>query len=644
MTQQELYDYINDVIKTNPLVSGADKTRGESMRQVLKEIVKFAEETSPDLGVATSVTLGGVKIGAGLDITTDGTLSTEDNLSDAQIAALEGTEGSPSTTNRFVTNQGLQTALTSVETLIEDNLVADITLAYDATGEITLTGLGIENDQLFQVSINLPLGSTNGFATLDGNGKLNLTQVPDSLLGQVKFKGTINAGTNIITSSDPDLNNQPLPAASAANQGWYFMCNTSAGTVAGIELGIGDWIISNGTAGWGKVDNTDAVMSVNGQTGTVSITAGTLGLGNVNNTSDIDKPVSEATQIALNLKQDKSLTGYTINTSAKFNPTASDTVLSALGKLDARSSVVLATARKFSNTNGWVYSTSVQALTGGATDTEIIYQGRYDTLTTAATLFNAILVGQWNELLLSQPLHMTGGAALRSCIITGNGGYLNIYAESGYAPHNVTITSSRVGANITIASGCTLNLDNSTVLAGLTITNNGTLVIGQGAGIQGVTITGTGTITDNRTSNLLRNYTKASIQTAVAATDTLLAALGKLEKKADDAINNTIAYVLRGVPDTGSNKVRFDRNAHYAKTTTALTSAHFVGAAEPTNVAGVTVRLQYAGSTAPTFPADYTIISGGFIAGRENVIYLTTIPASIIGNTNGMVEVTIGNY
>ena len=45
-----------------------------------------------------------------------------------------------------------------------------------------------------------------------------------------------------------------------------------------------------------------AVTSVNGQTGVVVLTKADVGLGNVDNTADIDKPISTATQNALDLK------------------------------------------------------------------------------------------------------------------------------------------------------------------------------------------------------------------------------------------------------------------------------------------------------------------------------------------------------
>ena len=50
-----------------------------------------------------------------------------------------------------------------------------------------------------------------------------------------------------------------------------------------------------------------AVSSVAGRTGAVVLTASDVGLGNVNNTSDANKPISTATQTALNAKVSSSL-------------------------------------------------------------------------------------------------------------------------------------------------------------------------------------------------------------------------------------------------------------------------------------------------------------------------------------------------
>jgi len=51
------------------------------------------------------------------------------------------------------------------------------------------------------------------------------------------------------------------------------------------------------------------VTSVAGRTGAVTLTKSDVGLANVDNTSDANKPVSTATQTALNLKADASAVG-----------------------------------------------------------------------------------------------------------------------------------------------------------------------------------------------------------------------------------------------------------------------------------------------------------------------------------------------
>lgn len=72
---------------------------------------------------------------------------------------------------------------------------------------------------------------------------------------------------------------------------------------------LGSYTVSTSSGGTGG-----AVNSVNGKTGDVVLTKADLGLGNVDNTSDLDKPISTATQEALDLKADKSttLSGYGI--------------------------------------------------------------------------------------------------------------------------------------------------------------------------------------------------------------------------------------------------------------------------------------------------------------------------------------------
>lgn len=62
------------------------------------------------------------------------------------------------------------------------------------------------------------------------------------------------------------------------------------------------------------IDAAGNVDSVNGQTGVVVLDKTDIGLGNVDNTSDANKPISSATQTALNGKQDTLVSGTNIKT------------------------------------------------------------------------------------------------------------------------------------------------------------------------------------------------------------------------------------------------------------------------------------------------------------------------------------------
>lgn len=85
--------------------------------------------------------------------------------------------------------------------------------------------------------------------------------------GAITYRGTWNASTNT-----------PTLASGVGTQGDYYVVSVAGSTnLDGItDWQIGDWAVFNGSV-WQKVDNTDAVTSVNGQTGTVVLTAPDVG-------------------------------------------------------------------------------------------------------------------------------------------------------------------------------------------------------------------------------------------------------------------------------------------------------------------------------------------------------------------------------
>jgi hypothetical protein len=82
------------------------------------------------------------------------------------------------------------------------------------------------------------------------------------------------------------------------------------GTALSETFTVGDYVIYNGST-WEKSDTTDAVASVAGRTGNVTLSKSDVGLSNVDDTSDANKPVSSATQTALNAKEGTITAGTT---------------------------------------------------------------------------------------------------------------------------------------------------------------------------------------------------------------------------------------------------------------------------------------------------------------------------------------------
>jgi hypothetical protein len=105
-------------------------------------------------------------------------------------------------------------------------------------------------------------GVANGVATLDGSGTVPISQLPSAVLGALSYQGTWNASTN-----------SPTLTSSVGTKGYYYVVNVAGSTnLNGIaDWVVGDWAVFNGSV-WQKVDNTDAVTSVNGYTGTVVLT------------------------------------------------------------------------------------------------------------------------------------------------------------------------------------------------------------------------------------------------------------------------------------------------------------------------------------------------------------------------------------
>jgi len=124
-----------------------------------------------------------------------------------------------------------------------------------------ITGLGTASTK--------DAGAANGVATLDAGGKVPVSELPAAVLGALSYQGTWDANTN-----------SPTLTSSVGTKGYYYVVSVAGNTnLNGItDWLVGDWAVFNGSV-WQKVDNTETVTSVNGQTGAVVLTTTNIAEG-----------------------------------------------------------------------------------------------------------------------------------------------------------------------------------------------------------------------------------------------------------------------------------------------------------------------------------------------------------------------------
>ena len=121
----------------------------------------------------------------------------------------------------------------------------------------------------------------------------------------LQYSTAVSKGLVFIGLYDASTGGYPtLPVDIVGNPFWII---STGGTVSGVVLNPGDSLIYDVTNEvFIKLDTVDQVVSVAGKTGAVSLDKSDVGLANVDNTSDLNKPISTATQTALDLKVDDS--------------------------------------------------------------------------------------------------------------------------------------------------------------------------------------------------------------------------------------------------------------------------------------------------------------------------------------------------
>lgn len=300
--------------------------------------------------------------GTGIRVTDDtmynmGVLSVSESTTNGCVDFTVGKNGTETSESKTIPVHGIgDAAYKSVDTVITK----------DSANLITSGAVSAELDKKMDSSMR---NSADGVAGLDGNSKINVSQIPttdeynvdsaypvtgkaieeamNTLPNPMLYKGSLGTGGTITA----------LPTASASNEGFTYKVITS-GTYAGQSAKVGDVFISNGTE-WTIIPSGDepegTVISVGMSVPTgLKIKEGTSPVttsGTIEIQLDEGYVIPKEADIVpstrkinnITLESDVVLDGDDIKTTgyakaeSKSNITGTDTINQALGKLELKS-------------------------------------------------------------------------------------------------------------------------------------------------------------------------------------------------------------------------------------------------------------------------------------------------------------------
>jgi hypothetical protein len=247
-----------------------------------------------------------------------------------------------------------------------------------------------------------------------------------NVIGALVYKGTWNAATN-----------SPTLTSSVGDKGDYYVVSQAGSTNLN---GITDWQVNdiavfNGAV-WQKIDNTDAVFSVNGQTGAVVLTAPDVGA--TPNTTFVlaGTGISGGGQLTGNVTINLANTAVTAGTYGTASQVSQVTV-DAQGRITSAANVAIAIANSAVSGLGTMSTQNANnvAITGGNVSSVSIDGGTYanaNITSVVATFPNNYLANSSTTL---------GNATLTLGSTTASVGNLTLA--------NATISSGTVTANVT---------------------------------------------------------------------------------------------------------------------------------------------------------------------------------------------------
>ena len=186
--------------------------------------------------------------------------------------------------------QGNDSRFTPASTSISDSTVTGRALLTTTDASTARTTLGVaygtssgtvaqgNDSRITGAEQTSNKGTANGYASLDSGGKVPIAQLPSSIM---EYQGVWNASTNSPTLADGTGSPGDVYRVTVAGSR-----NLGSGS---ISFAVGDYCVMNSSNVWEKSDTTDAVSTVAGRTGDVTLgvadiaasTSAALGVGTI---------------------------------------------------------------------------------------------------------------------------------------------------------------------------------------------------------------------------------------------------------------------------------------------------------------------------------------------------------------------------
>jgi len=435
-----------------------------------------------------------------------------------------------------------------------------------STAVQTALGAKANTSSLSTVATSGSYDDLSNKPTIPSSSSLVYLSGAQQISGEKDFIGSLKAsGSAVVTTNDTRLSDTRTPADNTVSA-----AKLQDDSVTEPKLSIanspasGNFLAWDGTSLKWQDQAASAVASVSGRTGAVVLAKTDVGLGNVDNTSDADKPVSSATQTALDLKANTNDARFT-NTRTPSDDSVSTAKLQDSSitepKLAISNSPVSGNFLAWDGTNFKWQDQASAAVTSVSGRTGAVALSKSD-----VGLNN---VDNTND--ASKPISTATQTALDAKASTASlstvatsGAYADLSGKptlptagtggSNYAAGNDSRITGAVQSSTVTAKGDLLVATGSSSLSHVSVGTNGQVLVAdssQGTGVRWSTVQG-------QSSTRSVNHVNANLTASASSlTDYVYIIDGAYTLTMPDALDNSSQYIIKNTSASQSVNLAF---------------------------------------------------------------------------------------